>query len=70
MEVLMNQWQKMISDLKEQGLTQANIASEIGCSQNYVSDLERGVCGKRLSYALAKNLETLWNQHKQTTNVA
>ena len=66
----MNQWQKMISDLKKQGLTQAMIATEIGCSQNYVSDLERGTCGKRLSYALGKNLETLWNEHKSATRVA
>ncbi|MDV8154560.1 helix-turn-helix domain-containing protein [Acinetobacter bereziniae] len=66
----MNQWQKMICDLKAQGLTQAKIATEIGCSQNYVSDLERGACGKRLSYDLGRNLEALWNQHKHTTNVA
>lgn len=48
----MNQWQKMISELREKGLTQTFIAAEIGCSQNYVSDLERGLCGKRLSYDL------------------
>ena len=51
----MNQWQKMISELREKGLTQTFIATEIGCSQNYVSDLERGLCGKRLSYDLGKN---------------
>ena len=50
----MNQWQKMISELREKGLTQTFIATEIGCSQNYVSDLERGLCGKRLSYDLGK----------------
>ena len=31
----MSQWQKMIIDLKEQGLTQTQIATEINCSQNY-----------------------------------
>lgn len=66
----MNQWQKMIADLKEQGLTQSKIATEIGCSQNYVSDLVRGACGKRLSYSLGKNLENLWNKHKSNSRVA
>ncbi|WP_139851323.1 helix-turn-helix domain-containing protein [Acinetobacter pullicarnis] len=60
----MNQWQVMIADLRKQGLTQTQIATEIKCSQNYVSDLERGVCGKRLSYALGKNLEALWETHR------
>lgn len=56
----MNQWQKMISELRGKGLTQKYIATEIGCSQNYVSDLERGLCGKRLSYDLGRKLENLW----------
>lgn len=65
----MNQWQKMISELREKGLTQKFIATEIGCSQNYVSDLERGLCGKRLSYDLGKKLENLWKKYcsKQLT---
>ncbi|MDC4739145.1 helix-turn-helix domain-containing protein [Acinetobacter baumannii] len=59
----MNQWQKMICDLREKGLTQTQIATEIGCSQNYVSDLERGLCGKRLSYDLGRKLENLWKKN-------
>ena len=39
----MNQWQKMITDLKEQGLTQNQIADAMECSQNYVSNLENGL---------------------------
>lgn len=66
----MNQWQRMISELREKGLTQTNIASQIGCSQNYVSDLERGLCGKRLSYDLGRKLEKLWKKHCSTTLVA
>lgn len=62
----MNQWQKMISELREKGLTQKFIATEIGCSQNYVSDLERGLCGKRLSYDLGKKLENLWKESCST----
>ena len=56
----------MISELREKGLTQTYIATEIGCSQNYVSDLERGLCGKRLSYELGKKLEILWKENCST----
>lgn len=59
----MNQWQKMIIDLKEKGLTQTQIATGIECSQNYVSNLENGLCGKRLGYEKGKNLEKLWKKH-------
>ncbi|MFH3698380.1 helix-turn-helix transcriptional regulator, partial [Acinetobacter baumannii] len=65
-----NQWQKMLSALREKGLTQTFIAAEIGCSQNYVSDLERGVCGKRLSHEIATKLQKLWKKHCKTKQVA
>lgn len=66
----MNQWQKMITDLKEQGLTQTQIANQIKCSQNYVSNLENGLCGKRLGYEKGKNLEKLWTEHCSPHKVA
>lgn len=66
----MNQWQKKITDLKEQGLTQTQIANEINCSQNYVSNLENGICGKRLGYEMGKNLEKLWAKHCSPHKVA
>jgi len=66
----MNQWQKMITDLKEQGLTQNQIAASMECSQNYVSNLENGLCGKRLGYEKGKNLEKLWAQHCSPNQVA
>lgn len=59
----MNKWQTMITDLKEKGLTQIQIAEEMECSQNYVSNLENGLCGKRLSYEKGRNLEKLWTEH-------
>lgn len=59
----MNQWQKMITDLKQKGLTQTQIANEIKCSQNYVSNLENGLCGKRLGYEKGTNLEQLWKKN-------
>lgn len=66
----MNQWQIMISELRTQGLTQAQIGEEMGCSQNYVSNLEHGVCGKRLSHELAIKLQKLWKKHCKTKKVA
>lgn len=66
----MNQWQKMITDLKEQGLTQNQIAAGVKCSQNYVSNLENGLCGKRLGYEKGKNLEKLWAEHCSPNEVA
>lgn len=65
----MSQWQNMISQLRIQGLTQVQIGKEIGCSQNYVSDLERGVCGKRLSHEIAKNLQKLWKKHCKSKSI-
>ncbi|MDO7535039.1 helix-turn-helix transcriptional regulator [Acinetobacter pittii] len=65
----MNQWQIMISELRTKGLTQVQIGKEIGCSQNYVSDLERGVCGKRLSHVIATNLQKLWRKHCKSKSV-
>ena len=59
----MNQWQIMITDLKNQGLTQTQIDAEVKCSQNYVSNLENGLCGKRIGYDLGKRLERLWKKH-------
>lgn len=59
----MNKWQIKIIDLKEKGLTQLQIATAMGCSQNYVSDLENGKCGKRLGYEKGNNLEKLWIEH-------
>jgi len=69
----MNQWQSMVVDLKEEGLTQAQIAIEMGCSQNYVSNLENGLCGKRLGYEKGKGLKKLWIKHcsaKQSSKVS
>lgn len=59
----MNHWQAKIIDLKEKGLTQSQIAIAMDCSQNYVSDLENGKCGKRLGYEKGEKLEKLWVKH-------
>jgi transcriptional regulator with XRE-family HTH domain len=59
----MNQWQMKIINLKEKGLTQLQIATAMDCSQNYVSDLENGKCGKRLGYDKGNKLERLWVEH-------
>ena len=66
----MNQWQKMIVDLKEKGLTQTQIANGMGCSQNYVSNLENGLSGKRLGYEKGESLKKLWVDNCSTLQVA
>ena len=66
----MNQWQAKIADLKEKGLTQNQIADVMGCSQNYVSNLENGLCGKNLGYDKGKNLEELWMEHCKPAQIA
>ncbi|OTG81829.1 transcriptional regulator [Acinetobacter sp. ANC 4558] len=66
----MNQWQKMIVNLKEKGLTQKQIADAMECSQNYVSNLENGLCGKRLGYDKGEKLKNFWLEHCSTTQVA
>lgn len=35
-------WKKLVSDLEENGLTQAEIAELVSCSQPYVSQLKTG----------------------------
>lgn len=59
----MNRWQAKVVDLKEKGLTQNQIAVAMDCSQNYVSNLENGLCGKNLGYDKGKKLEKLWAEH-------
>jgi Predicted transcriptional regulator with C-terminal CBS domains len=58
-------WKTIIQDLKDRGLTQEEIASRVGCSQNYVSDLYNGKRGQALSYSLGQRLVTL---HKSVTD--
>ncbi|PVZ90092.1 transcriptional regulator [Serratia sp. S1B] len=59
----MTKWQTIILQLRAKGMTQTQIASEIGCSQNYISNLENGLCGKRLSHDFGQKLEALQKKH-------
>ena len=49
-----------IRDLRASGMTQKEMAASIGASQSYVSDLERGVRGKRIGFEVGQKLHTLW----------
>ncbi len=53
-------WSTIIAALLESGLTQQQIAHEIGSSQSYVSELASGRKGKRLDYRLGSRLHSLW----------
>ena len=51
-------WQQLIRDLKDAGLTQAEIASAIGVTQPTVSDLANGKI-KNTSFAIGDKLKKL-----------
>lgn len=52
----MNKWQSIVNELRQFGMTQQEIADSVPCSQNYISDISRGVCGKRPSHDIAAGL--------------
>lgn len=52
--------QNLVIELKKKGLTQPEIASEIGCSQPTISDIETGKIGKvRPSWKIVDGLMRL-----------
>lgn len=51
-------WTKLIADLREVGMTQAEIASELKCSQSTVSELARNERYEP-TYRLGRALEAL-----------
>ncbi len=53
-------WSKIIAALQESGMSQQQIADEIGSSQSYVSELLSGRKGKRLDYRIGSRLQSLW----------
>lgn len=55
----MNKWQSIVNDLREEGLTQQQIADAVPCSQNYISNISKGICGKRPSHDIAQGLLAL-----------
>ncbi|MEG2445916.1 MAG: XRE family transcriptional regulator [Acinetobacter sp.] len=58
----MTNWSQLITELqdKEKGnMTQQEIAENIPCSQNYISDLKAGKKGKRISHEIAEGLKKL-----------
>ncbi|EIB6856894.1 transcriptional regulator [Acinetobacter pittii] len=63
----MENWQVIIADIKQSGMTQPQIAAEVPCSQSYVSDLENGKRGQRISHKIASGLLAL---HKKVTQKA
>lgn len=55
-------WTRIVRDLKESPLTQAQIAAAIGVTQPTISDIERGEHGGRLSYTAGARLIELWRE--------
>lgn len=54
----------MIERLKKKGLSQNQIATGIGYSSQYVSDIATGVRGKRPSYELVKAMTKFYESSK------
>jgi hypothetical protein len=52
-------WQNIISDLQQTGLTQAEIARLADCSQPLINELLSGRRGKNLSYSIGSKLINL-----------
>jgi len=49
-------WKTIITDLRKAGLTQKEIANRAITSQGYISDLENGNRGTRLSFEIGQRL--------------
>lgn len=61
-------WQKIIRDLLDSGLTQVQIAEQCGTSQGYISDLSNGR-RTRVGYDLGRALERL-HQERSVSGAA
>lgn len=58
----MTNWSQLIIELQDKNkgnMTQQEIAANIPCSQNYISDLKTGKKGKRISHEKAEALKKL-----------
>lgn len=49
-------WQKIVSEILDSGMTQTELAKQVHCSQNLISNLLTGVRGKRVSYEIGASL--------------
>ena len=61
----MTYWSQLINDLQDKqkgNMTQQEIAENVPCSQNYISDLKTGKKGKRISHEIAEGLKKLHQQ--------
>lgn len=64
-------WKTRINYLtSEAGMTQSQIAEEIGSSQPHVSDLASGKRGKRLSFDVGQRLCALYERKRKALNRA
>lgn len=64
-------WKERIAYLTtEAGMTQGQIAEEIGASQPHVSDLASGKRGKRLGFEIGQRLVALYDRKRRAANRA
>jgi predicted transcriptional regulator len=62
-------WQKLIGDLQEAGLSQVEIAQKCGCSQPTINDLSTGK-NKNPRYSIGDALRRLHAKRKPVTSKA
>ncbi len=63
-------WQQMVKDLLESGLTQMQLADKLSCSQSMVSDLASGERGSRLSWELGNAIIKAHDQIRKSRKEA
>ena len=56
-------WAKLIKDLQQAGMTQAEIAASVGCSRPHISDIATGRRGRRMAYEVGAGLVRLHAEH-------
>lgn len=62
-------WKTRINYLTDEaGMTQGQIAEEIGSSQSHVSDLASGKRGKRLGFEIGQRLVALYDRKLRAAN--
>ena len=62
-------WREIIKELRENGLSQVEIARVCGCDQSTISDLERGVA-KDPRHALGERIRAMHRKHCKKSKAA
>lgn len=56
-------WHQMVVQLRQLGISQAQIARDLECSQGYICAIEHGQKGRDVSYSFGIKLIALHKRH-------